>query len=122
MLPRHRASIAGAALLAGFVCASGTQIDSAGQAASRPAALFTEAQAQRGEAVYRQSCASCHGADIEWRDGARVDGSALEASWSDPRITLDDLLRHRATTMPPRASNTMSASRSGGGVRLHPEE
>ena len=32
-------------------------------------ALFTEAQATRGEAVYRQSCASCHGAGLNGASG-----------------------------------------------------
>lgn len=72
------------------------------------AALFTDAQATRGEAVYRQSCASCHGAALNGASAPSLTGVRMAASWGDPRITLDDLFFVVRTTMPPRASNTLS--------------
>ena len=110
MLPGHRTSIAGAALVAGMVCAGGTRIDSAGQATSRPAALFTDAQATNGATIYRQSCASCHGADLTGGSAPSLAGPRLAAAWSNPQITLDDLFFVLRTTMPPRASSALSAS------------
>lgn len=85
--------------------------------------LFTEAQATRGEAVYAQSCASCHGATLTGVTAPPLAGPAFERSWSggtpaslapraddrsDPRVTLDDLFFVLRTTMPPNRSNTVS--------------
>ena len=85
------------------------------------AALFTEAQAASGEALYRQSCASCHGATLTGGTAPALTGPAFEASWGDPRVTLDDLFFIARTTMPPRASGDADAAGSRRGVRLHPE-
>src|SRR5262245_43705431 len=109
MLPRHRVSTAGTALAVALICASGTRIDSAGQATSRPAGLFTEAQATSGAAIYRQSCASCHGADLTGGSAPSLAGTRLAAAWSNPQVTLDDLFFVLRTTMPPRASSALSA-------------
>ena len=109
-------------------CGLATALD-ARQAASgaRPvrAALFTAAQAASGEAVYKQSCASCHGAALTGGAAPPLAGPAFERSWSggapvvltarvddrgDPRVTLDDLFFVMRTTMPPNAVNTLSPS------------
>src|SRR5213592_544549 len=74
---------------------------------SRPG-LFTQAQAAAGEALYAKSCASCHGAALAGGTAPPLSGSAFQASWSDPRVTLDDLFFLLRTTMPPRASSSLS--------------
>ena len=94
-------------------------------AASSRAALFTEAQATRGEAVYAQSCASCHGVTLTGGIAPPLIGPAFARSWnggtpdyltpraddrSDPRVTLDDLFFVLRTTMPPNQANTVPAS------------
>ena len=110
MLPRHRAFLAGAALAAGIVCGN-TQIDSAGQATtSRSAALFTDAQARAGRTIYRQSCASCHGADLTGGSAPSLAGPRLAAAWGNPRSRSTICSSSLRTTMPPRASSTLSAS------------
>src|ERR1700730_11635122 len=76
-------------------------------AASRPI-LFTEAQAASGKAVYERSCAACHGAALLDGTAPRLTGPAFQASWGDPRVTLDDLFFIIRTTMPPQASGTLS--------------
>jgi len=76
--------------------------------ASRPA-LYTDAQATSGEALYRQSCASCHGTTLIGGTAPSLTGPTFEASWSNPRLTLGDLFFIARTTMPPRASNTVTA-------------
>jgi alcohol dehydrogenase (cytochrome c) len=73
------------------------------------AGLFTEAQAAAGETVYRQSCASCHGGGLAGASAPSLTGPRFAASWGDPRITLDDLFFVLRTTMPPRASNALTA-------------
>jgi len=94
-------------------------------AASSRASLFTEAQAARGETVYAQSCASCHGATLTGGIAPPLIGPAFARSWnggtpdyltpraddrSDPRVTLDDLFFVLRTTMPPNQANTVPAS------------
>ena len=73
----------------------------------RPA-LFTEAQAASGEALYRQSCSGCHGATLTGGTAPALTGPAFEASWGNPRVTLADLFFIARTTMPPRASSSLS--------------
>src|SRR6185503_3699125 len=80
----------------------------AAQAPPRPA-LFTEAQAASGAALYQRSCASCHGAALSGGTAPALTGPAFEASWGNPRLTLGDLFFIARTTMPPRASNTVTA-------------
>ena len=73
------------------------------------AALYTDAQATAGEALYRQSCSGCHGATLIGGTAPPLAGPAFETSWSDPRVTLADAFFIARTTMPPRASNTLTA-------------
>ena len=69
---------------------------------------FTPEQAARGQAVYARSCSACHGATLTGGSAPPLTGPAFEASWSDPRVTLDDIFFIQRTTMPPRASATVS--------------
>jgi alcohol dehydrogenase (cytochrome c) len=78
------------------------------QLPARPA-LFTDAQAASGEALYRQSCASCHGATMTGGTAPALTGPAFEASWGNPRLTLGDLFFISRTTMPPRSSSAVTA-------------
>jgi len=91
-----------------LVAGLGAVLSSAGAQAPRAADLFTETQATRGEAVYRSSCASCHGASLSGGSAPSLVGQRFEASWGDPRVTLDDLFFIQRTTMPPRASGSVS--------------
>jgi alcohol dehydrogenase (cytochrome c) len=53
-------------------------------------ALYTDAQATAGEALYRRSCSGCHGATLTGGTAPPLTGPAFETSWSDPRVTLAD--------------------------------
>ena len=75
---------------------------------ARPA-LFTDAQATSGEAVYRQSCAGCHGATLTGGIAPPLTGPAFETSWSHPLVTLADIFFIARTTMPPRSSGSLTA-------------
>jgi alcohol dehydrogenase (cytochrome c) len=103
------------ALVAGATLAvSATpSLDGAGQparsaTATPRSALFTKAQATSGEALYRRSCASCHGASLAGGTAPPLTGPGFETSWGDPRVTLEDLFFIMRTTMPPRASSSLS--------------
>src|SRR5215211_657955 len=89
-------AIGGATLLAGA------------QTGAPAGGLFTDAQATRGETIYGQSCASCHGASLSGGSAPSLVGPRFEASWSDPRVTLDDLFFIQRTTMPPRSSGALT--------------
>ena len=106
-------SAGGILLTVGVAAAFGTAATTrAGQApasAAPRAALYTAAQAAAGESVYRQSCAGCHGAALTGGNAPPLTGPAFETSWSDPRVTVADVFFIARTTMPPRASNTLSA-------------
>jgi alcohol dehydrogenase (cytochrome c) len=91
-------------LIAGAAALRGAQAP-----APARAAMYTDAQAATGESLYRQSCAACHGATLTGGTAPPLTGSAFETSWSDPRVTLADVFFIARTTMPPRASNTLTA-------------
>jgi hypothetical protein len=71
-------------------------------------AVFTAAQASRGRTVYEQSCAACHGAELTGGVAPPLMGPPFRASFSHPLITLDDIFFLVRTTMPPRASASVS--------------
>jgi PQQ-dependent dehydrogenase (methanol/ethanol family) len=90
----------GAAVLSGAQAPAG--------APARPA-IYTDAQATMGESLFRQSCAACHGTTLTGGTAPPLAGPAFETSWSDPRVTIADVFFIARTTMPPRASNTLTA-------------
>ena len=61
--------------------------------------IYTEAQAARGEAGYREACASCHGATL---DGSGqippLAGSEFTMNWNG--MTVGDLFEKMQTSMP----------------------
>ena len=90
------------------------------QISPRPA-LFTEAQAASGEALYRQSCAACHGATLTGGTAPALTGPAFEASWGNPRVDARRPLLHRADHHAAAGVELVVAAGSRRGVRLHPE-
>ena len=61
--------------------------------------VFTDEQANRGEAAYRQECASCHGAELEGGDMTPpLVGGGFTSNWND--LTLGDLFERIRLTMP----------------------
>jgi mono/diheme cytochrome c family protein len=69
--------------------------------------VFTAAQAERGGAVYAQSCANCHGGGLEGADmSPALAGAAFMASWND--LTLGDLFERIRISMPADRPGTLS--------------
>jgi len=61
--------------------------------------IYTEAQAKRGEPLYAQQCASCHGQTLEGMDMAPgLTGNAFMSNWSG--LTVGDLFERIRLTMP----------------------
>ncbi|HMF94911.1 MAG TPA: PQQ-binding-like beta-propeller repeat protein [Vicinamibacterales bacterium] len=93
----------------GVLVAGGAALRGAQAPVPARAAMYTDAQAAAGESLYRRSCASCHGATLSGGTAPPLTGAAFESSWSDPRVTLADVFFIARTTMPPRASGTLTA-------------
>ena len=111
MFLKHSVRVAPVLSIALGICTAA--LTGAGQSTGAPnvgagAALFTEAQAASGEALYRQSCSGCHGATLTGGAAPALTGPAFEASWGNPRVTLADLFFIARTTMPPRASGSLT--------------
>ena len=71
-------------------------------------AVFTEAQASRGEAAYRRSCASCHKEDLLGGGTApALAGDAFFRRWNES--TLDDVVETMRSSMPQEAPNSLDA-------------
>jgi mono/diheme cytochrome c family protein len=59
--------------------------------------VYTEAQANRGQAIYKDRCSSCHGAALEGSQAPPLTGDAFIAVWGGP---LSELVRKITKTMP----------------------
>ena len=69
--------------------------------------VYTEAQAKRGEAVYRQNCASCHGVALEGIETAGpLTGGRFTSNWNG--VTVGDLLERVRVSMPHDRPGTLS--------------
>ena len=70
--------------------------------------VFTEAQAARGEAAYRRSCAACHQEDLLGGGTApAVAGEEFFRRWNES--TLDDVVQAMKSSMPQEAPNSLDA-------------
>lgn len=61
--------------------------------------VYTEGQAKRGEALYHQECASCHGTALTGGEAASpLTGAAFTANWDG--LTVGDLFERMRVSMP----------------------
>jgi mono/diheme cytochrome c family protein len=61
--------------------------------------VYTEDQARRGEPMYQQYCASCHGPDMSGGEMAPgLTGGEFSSNWND--LTLGQLFDRMRTSMP----------------------
>jgi len=92
-------------LLAGIACL-------AGRAEFPPSVwdgIYSEKQAQRGEAAYRQSCASCHGSKLEGTDqGPSLAGADFTADWD--LTAVGDIADEMQISMPANRPGQLSES------------
>ena len=74
----------------------------AAQGKSQWDGVYTEAQAKRGEPLYSQYCASCHGADLAGGEMAPgLTGGEFTANWND--LSVGDLYERIRISMPQNA-------------------
>lgn len=60
--------------------------------------VYSDAQAKRGEAVFADKCAHCHGADLSGGDAPTLVGSEFGGNWDD--LSLGDLAERIRISMP----------------------
>ena len=70
--------------------------------------IYSEAQAARGESLFQQHCAACHGARLEGNPAVALTGPSFRARWEDGNHTLDDLYYIVRTLMPNTAPGSLS--------------
>ena len=69
--------------------------------------VYTEAQAKRGEDIYKRSCVSCHGVALEGIEQAGpLAGARFTANWNG--VTVGDLLERVKISMPNDKPGTLS--------------
>ena len=69
--------------------------------------VYSDAQAKRGEALWGDKCAKCHGPDLSGGDAPSLVGSEFSANWDD--LSLGDLADRLRISMP--QDNPQSLSR-----------
>src|SRR5436853_6520417 len=79
----------------------------AAQEKSQWEGVFTEEQAKRGEPLYAQYCASCHGPDLAGGEMAPgLTGGEFSSNWND--LSLGDLFERIRVSMPQNAPGSLS--------------
>lgn len=73
-------------------------------------AVYSDAQAQRGQALYREKCAACHGAGLTGGVGPPLTGSEFNGQWGGR--SLADLASKIRNTMPPNDQGKTSAAQA----------
>lgn len=77
------------------------------QAKSQWDGVYTQAQAQRGEPLYAQYCAACHGPDLAGGEMAPgLTGGEFSANWND--LSVGDLFERIRISMPQNAPGSLS--------------
>src|SRR5437763_15073364 len=67
--------------------------------------VYTDAQATRGAAIYKDKCASCHGPTLGGSLAPPLSGDAFAAQWGGPLSAIVDKIQ---LTMPANAMGTLT--------------
>jgi S-disulfanyl-L-cysteine oxidoreductase SoxD len=70
--------------------------------------LYSAAQAERGGQLYQQSCAACHGSQLQGSPSVPLTGDSFRARWEDGKHTLDDLYYIIRSLMPNDAPGSLT--------------
>ena len=101
------AGTAGVSILAAAAFAIGAAVLAQDTTRSVWDGVYTEAQSKRGEAVYRQNCASCHGVALEGIETAGpLTGARFTANWNG--VTVGDMFDRVRMSMPHDRPGTLS--------------
>jgi len=95
----------GSLAVAGVV--AGTALSLAAQAKSQWDGVYSAEQATRGQALYGEKCASCHGPDLTGGEMApALVGGEFSANWND--LSVGDLFERIRISMPQNDPGSLS--------------
>ena len=98
-----------AALLAGALLESFSAVGHAQPSRTAKDGVYSDEQARRGQAFYKDKCASCHGATLGGDIGPPLAGNDFNVVWSGP---LSDLVNKIVGTMPATEPGTLTRQQS----------
>jgi len=78
--------------------------------------LYADAQAKRGESVYADNCAACHGPTLGGDIGPALAGPRFAARWKDKSVA--DVFEKIQTTMPASAPGSLTPEQTADVVAL----
>jgi mono/diheme cytochrome c family protein len=82
----------------------------AGQSRSVTQGIYADAQAARGEQIYKAQCVACHGSALEGSVGPPLTGDPFLAAWSER--TLAELVDKIEKTMPPTQPGSLTRAQA----------
>jgi len=71
--------------------------------------VYTDVQATRGAAIYKEKCASCHGPTLGGSIAPPLSGDAFAATWGGPLSAIVDKIQ---ATMPANAMGTLTRAQA----------
>lgn len=93
------------------VGAAAVGVAAAGAATSVWDGVYTDAQAKRGEVIYYERCAGCHGPELEGGDMTpALTGGGFMSNWNE--VSVGDLFERIRITMPLDRPRTLSRQQS----------
>ena len=98
-------------IFGGVFLISGLYVGVGAQGKTANDGVFTEAQAKRGDVLYKEQCATCHGDNLEGSGPMpALAGKDFLASWQGK--TVGDLFDKTATTMPATAPGSLTPAQA----------
>lgn len=102
----HMAEPGGAGTGAGAAGAAAPVAAAGGAGATAGGGLYADAQAKRGETVYADNCAACHGPTLGGDIGPALSGPRFATRWKDKSVA--ELFEKVQTTMPASAPGSLT--------------
>ena len=104
-------AVCGAATLLGAAA-----ISAAPQDKTTWSGIYTDAQATRGAAMYKEKCARCHADELTGNDAPALVGGEFLGNWNG--LTVNDLFERIRVSMPDDAKGTLTRPEVADGVAL----
>ena len=104
-----RSRVLGAVFVGALLMFLSALVDAQGARTVRDG-VFTDAQASRGQAIYGQQCASCHGNALEGSQGPPLTAAVFVGRWQ--KQPLSDLVNKIRNTMPADKPGTLTREQS----------
>jgi polar amino acid transport system substrate-binding protein len=76
--------------------------------ASRPPALYSNAQAAQGATLYASKCAMCHGTNLEGGAGPPLTGQNMTTLGTKTHLTVGDMYNYIVSNMPMNAPGSLT--------------